>query len=224
MITDYSKQSELIDLKLVDKKINIVGCGAIGSWLAFFLLKMGFKNITVYDFDEIEEHNLPNQLFREDDIGRPKVDALMSIYKDFMNDDVEDRVKVKKEKITEENAFHLNGIVFGCVDSMKARKYIYELCYKYGQADFFCEGRLSIWGSYIYTLYKNGKDWKDKYENTLYEDEEAEVSACGVSQTGLPAAVNCASMMIMQLIRWVRNEEPLNKIEYSIPELISMTE
>ena len=72
--------------------------------------------------------------------------------------------------------------------------------------------------------YKNGEDWTKKYENTLYADSEAEVSACGVSQTGLPAAVNCASMMIMQLIRWHREESPLHKIEYSIPELISMTE
>ena len=223
MITDYSKQVDLIKPHEFTERINIVGCGAIGSWLAFFLLKMGFGNIHVYDFDTIEEHNIPNQLFKESDIFSAKVDALLNIYNEHFNDDTQ-RLKVHKTEITQDNAHVLSGVVFGCVDSMAARKYIYENCYKHGHAKFFCEGRLSIWGSYIYTLYKNGEDWTKKYENTLYADSEAEVSACGVSQTGLPAAVNCASMMIMQLIRWHREESPLHKIEYSIPELISMTE
>ena len=70
MITDYRKQTNLIDVEEVDTPIHVIGCGALGSWLTFFLLKMGFKNITVYDFDKIEEHNLPNQFFMENQIGK----------------------------------------------------------------------------------------------------------------------------------------------------------
>lgn len=223
MVTDYSKQMELIKTHEFNERINIIGCGALGSWLAFFLLKMGFEKIHVYDFDEIEEHNLPNQLFREKDIFSPKVDALASIYNEFFQDNTS-RLIIHNTKITEDNAHMLSGVVFSCVDSMTIRKTIYENCYKYGTAKFWCEGRLSIWGAYIYTLYKDGTDWTEKYEKTFYADEEAEVSSCGVSQTGLPSSVNAASMMIMQMIRWFREETPLNKIEYSIPEMITMTE
>ena len=66
---DYRKQINLIDVNRVNTPINIIGCGALGSWLVLFLLKMGFKNIYVYDFDTIEEHNLPNQAFLEKQIG-----------------------------------------------------------------------------------------------------------------------------------------------------------
>lgn len=59
MITDFSKQTELIKVHEFNEKINVIGCGAGGSWLTFFLLKMGFNNIHVYDYDVIEEHNLP---------------------------------------------------------------------------------------------------------------------------------------------------------------------
>lgn len=224
MVTDFSKQVDLIKVHEFNERINIIGCGAAGSWLCFFLLKMGFNNIHVYDFDEIEEHNLPNQFFKEKDISSAKVEAMSSIYSEFFNEDEYDRLTIHNTRITENNAHTLSGVVMCCVDSMVARKYIYENCYKYGQASIFIECRLSIWGAYIYTLYKNGLDWTGKYEGTLYADEEAEVSACGVSQTALPAAVNCVSMMIMQMILWHRGEEPLHKIEYSIPELISMTE
>jgi molybdopterin/thiamine biosynthesis adenylyltransferase len=218
LITDYSKQSELIKAhEHKDKRINIIGCGATGSWLAFFLLKMGFENIHIYDFDIIEEHNIPNQLFREKDIGKPKVDAFMEIYKESFNDSI-DRIKIHNTKITEENAVMLSGLILNAVDSMSARKFIYEKCFKYGRADFLCESRLSIWGAYIYTLRKDEEfKW---YEDTLYADEEAEVSSCGISQTGLPAAINAASMIIMQLICYLRGETNKPSIQYSIPDLV----
>lgn len=223
MTTDFSKQIELIKVHEFNEKINVIGCGAGGSWLTFFLLKMGFNNIHVYDYDVIEEHNLPNQFFKENDINLHKVDSITNIYNEFFNEDIS-RLKVHKEKITEDNAHILTGVVFSCVDSMETRKMMYELCYKYGQAKFWCESRLSIWGAYIYTLYKNGKNWTDKYEKTFYANEDAEVSSCGVSQTALPSAVIEAALMLMQMIRWHRNEAPLNRIEYSIPELVAMTE
>lgn len=218
MITDYTKQTELIKPWTVDKRINVIGCGAAGSWVVFFLLKMGFKNIHVYDFDIIEEHNIPNQMFKESQIGETKVNAISYIYNEFFESDSE-RLIIHNKAITEDNAHTLKDIVLCCVDSMKARKFIYEQCYKYGQAELFIELRLSIWGGYVYTLYKDGDDWTKRYEETLYDDMETEVSACGVSQTALPAAVNVASMMIMKMIGWLRNESPKHRLEYSIPDV-----
>lgn len=225
MITDYSKQMELIEpFKHRNKRINIIGCGAGGSWLSFFLLKMGFENIHVYDFDDIEEHNIPNQCFSEFHIGKPKTTAIEEVYRYFHKDDDAPRLRVHNEKINEDNAHMLSGIVISCVDTMKDRKMLYELCYKYGQADLWIEGRLSIYGAYIYTLAKNGKDWTKQYEETFYDDEEAEVSACGVSQTALPSAVNQVSIEIMNLIAWLNGENFHNKIQYAIPDMLVFTE
>lgn len=217
---DYRKQINLIDVEEVNTPINVIGCGALGSWLVMFLLKMGFKNITVYDFDNIEEHNIPNQCFSESQIGMPKVEAMDSLCK-ALNKDAEERVKFINQKITARDVWDLKGIILCAVDSMKTRKVIYENSIKRGECDLFVEARLSIWGAYIYSLTRNTVF--ERYEETLYADEEAEVSPCGVSQTALPSAVNAASIMIMQMILWLNGEEPENKLEYSIPWLEKMS-
>ena len=217
---DYRKQINLIDVEEVNTPINVIGCGALGSWLVLFLLKMGFKNITVYDFDNIEEHNIPNQCFSENQIGTPKVDAMNEIAC-YFSSDARNRVKFVNQKITLKEVWEMEGIILCAVDSMRVRKEIYENSIKRKDCDLFIEARLSIWGAYIYTLTQNSIF--EKYEETLYEDEEAEVSPCGVSQTALPSAVNAASIMIMQMIQWLNGEEPESKLEYSIPWLEKMS-
>ena len=122
---DYRKQINLIDAEEVNVPINIIGCGALGSWLVLFLLKMGFKNITVYDFDNIEEHNIPNQCFSESQVGMAKVDAMDSLCKMF-NKDAEERVKFVNQKITLREVWGMEGIILCAVDSMRVRKEIYS--------------------------------------------------------------------------------------------------
>lgn len=217
---DYRKQINLIDVNRVNTPINIIGCGALGSWLVLFLLKMGFKNIYVYDFDTIEEHNLPNQAFLEKQIGMLKVKAM----EDICNNncfDAKERVTFIDKKITSRDVLRLEGIILCAVDSMKVRESIYANSIKRGLCDLFIEARLSIYGAYVYSLTQN-TDFNE-YEETLYDDEEAEVSPCGVSQTALPSAVNAASIMIMQMIEWLNGHEPTSRIEYSIPWLDKMS-
>ena len=47
----------------------IVGCGAIGSYVAFGLARMGVKKLTLIDHDIVEAHNIPNQFFAEGNTG-----------------------------------------------------------------------------------------------------------------------------------------------------------
>ena len=112
MITDYRKQEELMVEGLLECPIHIIGAGALGSWLAFFALKMGFTDVNVYDFDKIEEHNLPNQNYKEADIGENKVIALKHLYEDFFYDGSDFRLKANIQKVTKPMAKKMEGIVF----------------------------------------------------------------------------------------------------------------
>ena len=61
--TFFLRQLEIADpTKFRDKSITVIGAGGIGAATVVALAKTGFEKITVYDFDKIEEHNLPNQL------------------------------------------------------------------------------------------------------------------------------------------------------------------
>jgi molybdopterin/thiamine biosynthesis adenylyltransferase len=55
--------------KLVKSRAVVIGCGALGSHIAAFLVRAGLGEVTVIDRDFIEEHNLQRQvLFDEEDI------------------------------------------------------------------------------------------------------------------------------------------------------------
>ena len=97
--------------KLAALEVTIIGAGAVGSFTCLTLAKMGVMNITVYDGDTVEEHNLPNQWYRPRDLGRQKVDALAEIIHEFT--DV--TLTTHPRNYTHEP---LSGIVICCVDSM----------------------------------------------------------------------------------------------------------
>ena len=58
-----------------DTVLNIIGVGATGSHIGLYAAKMGFHNFQVWDLDIVENHNLPNQIYENEDIGSKKVDA-----------------------------------------------------------------------------------------------------------------------------------------------------
>lgn len=62
--------------KLNEKVVTIAGCGAIGSWTAIFLGRMGVKNFRLVDKDRIEIHNISTQFFTPQNLGQYKVRAL----------------------------------------------------------------------------------------------------------------------------------------------------
>ena len=65
-----------------DMYCTIGGAGGIGSWLALFLSRAGIRP-TIYDFDYVERRNMGGQFYSQEDIGRPKVQALASNIRNF---------------------------------------------------------------------------------------------------------------------------------------------
>jgi len=57
-------------------KIGIAGLGGIGSNCAMNLVRCGFKNFILCDFDKIELSNLNRQFYFEEQVGKYKADAL----------------------------------------------------------------------------------------------------------------------------------------------------
>lgn len=63
--------------KLNSSKVLILGCGGIGTHMAWHMTALGVSKLTLVDFDTVEESNLNRQLlFDRSDIGKIKVDVL----------------------------------------------------------------------------------------------------------------------------------------------------
>ncbi len=75
-ICEPGESGEQLQMRLRDSKVVILGCGGLGSWSACALVCAGVGEVALIDDDTVELSNLNRQLlFRESDIGVPKVEA-----------------------------------------------------------------------------------------------------------------------------------------------------
>lgn len=179
-IFDTRRHLEHFDPTLWNEKnipIHVIGVGATGSNLVRDLTNLGISNIIVYDDDIVEAHNLPNQLYRLCDVGKPKVEALKQIVLEKTGIEI----KISQSRVTKDTS--LSGVVFCLVDSMAARKEIWTANRFNKNIKLYLETRMGPDAGCIYVP-KTGKYSEfERYESTLYEDSQTEESACGTTIT-----------------------------------------
>ena len=80
----------LAQKKLMDSKILIFGCGAIGGDIAIELVMAGVQNLILYDYDIVENSDVSRHLYYDNrDNGKKKVESLEKQLKQ-----IDSRVKV----------------------------------------------------------------------------------------------------------------------------------
>ena len=206
-----SRQSGLIPMTSLDKSITIIGAGAVGSWSALSLVKMGFTNLTVWDYDTVDVVNMSSQIFRFKDIGKPKVVALQEIIKDFTNIDI----KIVNDKYT--GTTITSDFLISAVDSMSVRKQIWDSNKNVGFVKTLIDGRMGAESLLLYVM--NPSDSKDivSYEKTLYTDEDSVQAPCTMKSTAYCATI--LSGLICAQIKSVATENPYSRItQFDIPK------
>lgn len=179
---DLSKSYEFFQPEKETAKIHIIGCGSVGSTVAENLVRCGVTNLVLWDFDRVEAHNIVNQMFRQQDVGNLKCEALKDILSDI-NPEVANTVDVKPEGW---NGKLLSGYLFLCVDSIELRREIVEKHMNSTFVKAVFDFRTSLESAQHYAA-----DWADyDMKNNLlksmqFSHEEAAnetpVSACGVT-------------------------------------------
>jgi hypothetical protein len=203
---DVRRHMELFDPYTFEKKVTIIGAGATGSWLVMMLAKLGIQDITVYDFDIVEEHNVPNQLYGIFDIGKPKVTALY--------EHVKAQTGLEIKAINERyESQRLSGYVFCMVDTMSGRDKIWKYNVKLKSAiTLYMEPRMGLDTARIYNVDPMNLTHHKRYEACFYSDDDAEVSACGTSMSVITTALTTASWIARQLIEHHAGRELSNEI------------
>lgn len=166
-----SRQAELVDSAIFTQPITLIGCGAIGSFTALTLAKMGFNLISVYDHDDVGEENIANQFYRYSDIGENKAFALGNMLKDFENIEI----LTVAGKWTRSNT--LRGVVIMAVDSMTVRSLIYDRIKGNRGVSHFVDGRMGGQQADVYA-FKNTPEQRRVYEQTLWTEDEAHDLPC----------------------------------------------
>jgi len=125
--------------KIQNKKIGIAGCGGLGSNIASILVRSGFKDLEIIDFDIIEMNNLNRQNYFLAEVGKPKAETTAKRLRKI-NPDIS--IKAINIKIDESNIsqfFKDRDIIFEAFDKAELKKLFLE--------HFGNSGKLLIMGS-----------------------------------------------------------------------------
>lgn len=179
---DLSKSYEFFQPEKDQARIHIIGCGSVGSTLAENLARCGVTKMTLWDFDKVENHNIVNQMFRQQDVGKLKVEALKDILMEI-NPEIGDSIELKPDGW---QGKMLSGYIFLAVDNIELRRKFVEqhMDSPYVKAVF--DFRTLLESAQHYAA-----DWSDrKMKEDLLKSmqfshdeaaEETPVSACGVT-------------------------------------------
>lgn len=202
---DLSKSYDFFHPEEVSGRIHIIGCGAVGSTVAELLARTGVRDVTLYDFDVVEPHNIANQMFTSEDIGKLKVDALKELMI-RINPELEGSVRTVKEGYTGQR---LSGYVFLAVDNIDLRREIAEnnLKNKYIKAMFDIRIRLEDAQHYA-------ADWRDRgmVENLIasmqftHEEAQAETprSACNLELSVAPTVRDICTKAVANFMNYIK--------------------
>ena len=200
--------------KFGQRRVDIIGAGSTGGAIAMELALLGVENLHVWDFDHVEEHNLANQIYGIEDVGKFKVEALARIIKRDVNTDI----TIHNERVTADTTIR-GELVFLQVDTFEARKEIGKSLY-YGNTNTIIETRMGGESGLVYTFSPTNPVHIEQWEKTLWEDKDTEDSACGSPTVVSATAKLVAGYATWQFVKWVKNEDLDNEILFCVRPLM----
>ena len=212
---DFTRQSDLVPNEIAKAtSVSVIGVGAVGSHVLEVLTKVGITNITMYDYDTVERHNVANQGFGLDEVGLLKTEAVRLRLLRTTGVDV----KVVEGKIEESFPFDTD-IVISAVDSMAVRKLLWE-----GVSDLrsttqlWIDGRMGALYGVVFSIPLEDMRKVGLYSATLHSDAEGIQAPCSAKAT-----IFCpwwmASMMGATVMKHVAGiEQPTYRLDMSFED------
>lgn len=190
--------------KLIESKVAIIGCGAIGRQVAIMLATMGVGEIHLIDHDNVSTENLGAQGHYEGYVGKPKVNATEDAMRLANSGPL---IETHYKKIEDFGDFDWDKAptaIFCCVDSMKSRIAISQY-WAGGKGQMFIDGRMSVMTCRAVSALRSQEGDIQYYEKTLFPDGEATPSPCTAKSTFFTANIVSGIMVAMFVNRLLRD-------------------
>lgn len=199
---NLNKHLEFIAPSSYPKPIHIIGVGAIGSRVAEQLVRIGFQEIHIYDFDVVEDANVTNQYYDAYDVGVLKIDALEEHLYDINPNTLLIR---KHERYIDQK---LDGAVFLCVDSINLRRDIVTKSLSNKQIDVMFDMRMRLTDAQGYAAIWRNKVQVEQLLNSMSfddKDDTTPLSVCGTTLSVAPTVVTIVALQVMNFISFIKN-------------------
>ncbi len=197
----YIRQQELVDQeKLAGLRVTIIGCGAVGSFTALSLCKMGVQRLTLIDPDTVSIENLPNQFYREESLGKKKVAACAEMLGQF---DSETQINTLARPFIKQKLE--SDVVISSVDSMDVRKRIWNSVVSQRKVKLLIDPRMAAQVIQVYTANPGDPSSLKAYETTLVSEVlEERCTARSIIYSVLPlAGLVCRQVAAFANKEWV---------------------
>lgn len=191
----FARQEGLVPReRLEGLATSVIGVGAIGRQLALQLASLGARQLTLVDFDDVEEVNITTQGYLWEDLGKSKVLATAQAISR-----IDSSIEVCQICARYRPGLPVGDAIFCCVDSISARGAIWRSVGR--NAQFWVDGRML--GEVIRILAVAGDEGRDYYPTTLFAQAEAMNGGCTARGVIYTAAI-AAGLMTGQFTRWLR--------------------
>jgi sulfur carrier protein ThiS adenylyltransferase len=180
--------------RLAQYRPTVIGVGAIGRQVALQLAAIGVPWLQLIDHDTVEEVNLAPQGFLQDDLGRPKVQAVGDLCHQ-----INPMLEMHEHAERFRRSAEIGDVVFLCVDSIQTRQHIWDAIKD--RVDFLADGRMTA--EIVRVLAAADQPSREHYPTTLFQAEEAVQGACTAKSTIFTANI-AAGLMLEQFARWLR--------------------
>lgn len=108
------------------KKIILFGVGGVGSWCLESLVRTGFQQFTIVDFDDISVSNINRQLpATTKTVGQKKTEVLATRMLEI-NPDVQIIVRNEVFDVDNSDSFHLTDydVIIDCIDTVQCKTHL----------------------------------------------------------------------------------------------------
>lgn len=174
---EYSRQELILKSEVARAaNINVIGAGTVGSNVAVGAAKLGIGNVSLWDHDAVEPHNLPSQRFDLSDIGRNKAEALADQIRS-----VSDHANITAHpgKFLGDE-FLPDGITILAVDDMEARQNIMNSSIlNFPNIPLVMDFRMGGNFMTVYAFDPSDMDKQRSYAGHNHSNEEAAEIECG---------------------------------------------
>jgi len=206
-----TRQRDLIPFEVLSIPITVIGAGAVGSWTALALVKMGFADVRVYDHDTIDVENMNCQFYPVSAIGEKKVEALKTMIHSFTGIKISSFAR-KYEKQDTANT----PIVISAVDSMEVRRVIFDSCGPNVKA--FIDPRMGAEIMSMYTMNPNDIEDMAGYIKSWHTDEDGVHERCTAKSTIYCA--NILSGLVAANVKKIATKQPYTRVlTFDLPSM-----
>tara|TARA_R110002020_G_scaffold5948_4_gene24517 strand:- start:5509 stop:6192 length:684 start_codon:yes stop_codon:yes gene_type:complete len=178
--TRFLRNKDLIPQSKLDH-VGILGLGGIGSQLVPLLSIMGFKKITGWDHDTLEEHNLSTTMYPQGALGKSKAEVAGNVSKMYA---------VRPSGMTFHNQFYDENSptmpkMITCLDNMEGRLVAYNKWLEQSNRQFFIDLRMGAMAMEIVSATKEN----DTYLESWIPSNEVAEDPCTMKHTIFTASI-----------------------------------